>query len=76
MPGLRTPDRPEHHFRYDPAKADTYVATTSSWLGDPAAEVYARNVVADLQRAACVRPRMAKALRRWAHSPNDSQGDR
>ncbi|MFE3543031.1 helix-turn-helix domain-containing protein [Nocardia sp. NPDC059177] len=55
--GLRTPDRPEHHFRYDPSKADTYVATTLSWLGDPAAEVYARHVVADLERAACVRPR-------------------
>ncbi|GGK44789.1 helix-turn-helix domain-containing protein [Nocardia camponoti] len=55
--GMRTPDRPEHHFRYDPAKADTYVATTLSWLGDPAAEVYARNVVADLERSPSIRPR-------------------
>ncbi|GAB2650633.1 hypothetical protein GCM10027088_30870 [Nocardia goodfellowii] len=55
--GLSVPDRPEHHFQYDPAKADTYVATTLSWLGDPAAESYARHVLADLSGAASVRPR-------------------
>lgn len=55
--GLRAPERPEHHFRYDPAKADAYVATTLSWLGDPAAESYARHVLLDLERAACGRPR-------------------
>ncbi len=38
MPG---PERPEHHYRYDPAKADAYTATTLAWLGDPAAEPYA-----------------------------------
>ena len=27
------PDRPEHHYRYDPPKAQMYVATTLSWLG-------------------------------------------
>ncbi|MGW5139569.1 helix-turn-helix domain-containing protein [Nocardia beijingensis] len=55
--GLSTPERPEHHFRYDPAKSDTYVATTLSWLGDPAAESYARHVLADLTKAPTTRPR-------------------
>lgn len=32
---LATPDRPEHHYRYDPAKATSYTATTLSWAGDP-----------------------------------------
>ncbi|NKY52380.1 helix-turn-helix domain-containing protein [Nocardia vermiculata] len=55
--GLNVPDRPEHHFRFDPAKSDAYVATTLSWLGDPAAESYARHVLADLEAAQLVRPR-------------------
>lgn len=55
--GLNTPDRPEHHFRYDPAKSDAYVATTLAWLGDPAAESYARHVLTELSSAATVRPR-------------------
>jgi hypothetical protein len=55
--GLSVPDRPEHHFRYDPAKSDAYVATTLSWLGDPAAESCARPVLTGLLRAAEVRPR-------------------
>ncbi|WP_280396745.1 helix-turn-helix domain-containing protein [Nocardia carnea] len=55
--GLGTPDRPEQHFRYDPAKSDAYVATTLAWLGDPAAEPYARHVLADLGAAATIRPR-------------------
>jgi transcriptional regulator with XRE-family HTH domain len=46
------PDRPEHHYRYDPAKADAYTATTLAWLGDPAAEPYARQVLARLQTPA------------------------
>lgn len=55
--GLSMPDRPEHHFRYDPAKSDAYVATTLAWLGDPGAESYARHVLADLVSAATTRPR-------------------
>jgi transcriptional regulator with XRE-family HTH domain len=55
--GLSVPDRPEHHFRYDPAKSDAYVATTLSWLGDPAAESYARHVLADLTCRTPARPR-------------------
>jgi transcriptional regulator with XRE-family HTH domain len=46
---LAAPDRPEHHYRYDPAKADAYTATTLAWLGDPAAEPYARQVLARME---------------------------
>jgi hypothetical protein len=45
------PDRPEHHYRYDPGKAVAYTATTLAWVGDPAAEPYAREVI-DRMRAA------------------------
>jgi tetratricopeptide (TPR) repeat protein len=38
----------EHHYRYDPAKSTAYTATTLAWLGDSAAETYAREVVARL----------------------------
>ncbi|RDI50897.1 helix-turn-helix domain-containing protein [Nocardia mexicana] len=55
--GWPMPDRPEHHFHYDPAKSDAYVATTLAWLGDPAAESYARHVLADLAAAPSARPR-------------------
>jgi transcriptional regulator with XRE-family HTH domain len=49
---LTIPDRPEHHYRYDPAKADAYKATTLAWLGDPAAEPCAREVLARLRTPA------------------------
>lgn len=42
---LGTPDTPEHHYRYDPAKALSYTATTLAWLGDAAAEPYARELI-------------------------------
>lgn len=42
---LPVPDRPEHHYRYDPDKALSYAATTLAWAGDPAAEEYARAVI-------------------------------
>jgi hypothetical protein len=45
---LPQPDRPEHHYRYDPGKAETYVATTLAWAGDPSAPGYARDVVRHL----------------------------
>jgi DNA-binding XRE family transcriptional regulator/tetratricopeptide (TPR) repeat protein len=48
---LVAPDRPEHHYRYDPAKATSYTATTLSWVGDPAAVDYARDVIARLTAA-------------------------
>jgi transcriptional regulator with XRE-family HTH domain len=41
----RRPDRPEHHYRYDPTKAVAYTATTLAWVGDTAAENYAREII-------------------------------
>jgi tetratricopeptide (TPR) repeat protein len=58
---LPMPDRPEHHYRYDPAKSDAYVATTLSWLGDPAAERYARQVLARLKAPVDGPPRPRRA---------------
>ncbi|RZS40722.1 hypothetical protein EV193_10333 [Herbihabitans rhizosphaerae] len=46
---LPRPDRPEHHYRYDPDKAVSYLATTLAWVGDPAAEVHAREVISRLE---------------------------
>ena len=60
---LPVPDRPEHHYRYDPAKSDAYIATTLSWLGDPAAEPYARGVLSRLESDNPARPRRALAAR-------------
>lgn len=60
---LAVPDRPEHHYRYDPGKALAYVATTLSWIGDPAAESYARDVVAQMETAAILRPRRVASAR-------------
>jgi transcriptional regulator with XRE-family HTH domain len=57
---LPMPDRPEHHYRYDPPKAQMYVATTLSWLGDPAAEPLARQVLAAIE-APGERPRPRRA---------------
>ncbi|MGX6607602.1 helix-turn-helix domain-containing protein [Micromonosporaceae bacterium Da 78-11] len=51
-----TPEHPEHHYQYDPAKAHSYAATTLAWSGDPAAEAVARDVITEL-RAAGARPR-------------------
>jgi len=45
---LPMPDTPEHHYRYDPAKAVSYTATTLAWAGDPAAEEAARSALGDL----------------------------
>lgn len=47
---LPRPDRPEHHYRYDPTKAVAYTATTLAWVGDTAAEGYAREIISRLQR--------------------------
>lgn len=38
----------EHHYQYDPAKSLAYTATTLAWLGDSAAETYAREVIHQL----------------------------
>jgi transcriptional regulator with XRE-family HTH domain len=58
---LRMPDRPEHHYRYDPAKSDAYTATTLAWLGDPAATGYARDVLGRLESGADGPPRLRRA---------------
>jgi transcriptional regulator with XRE-family HTH domain len=62
---LPQPERPEHHFQYDPAKQLTYTATTLSWLGDPAAEPYAREILHRLEtgRDGGPRPRRIAAAR-------------
>lgn len=61
---LPTPDRPEHHYRYDPEKALSYTATTLAWAGDPAAEEYARAVIRQLEGGNGVtRPRRAASAR-------------
>jgi transcriptional regulator with XRE-family HTH domain len=59
---LPMPDQPEHHYRYDPAKHDAYTATTLSWVGDPAAEPYARQVLARLESGADGTPRPRRAI--------------
>jgi hypothetical protein len=46
---MTRPDQPEHHYRYDPDKSVAYVATTLAWLGDPAAETYAREIINRLE---------------------------
>lgn len=38
----------EHHYQYDPGKSLAYTATTLAWVGDPAAEGFAREVIAKL----------------------------
>jgi len=48
---LARPDRAEHHYRYDPDKSIAYTATTLAWIGDPAAEGYAREVIDRLRAA-------------------------
>jgi len=63
---IPVPDRPEHHYRYDPSKSQAYVVTTLSWLGDSAAEAYARQVLARLESTTDhgpTRPRRAASAR-------------
>lgn len=59
------PEYPEHHYVYDPAKAEAYLATTLAWIGDPAAEGYARSVLTRIESGAdgTVRPRRAATAR-------------
>jgi transcriptional regulator with XRE-family HTH domain len=58
---LPVPDRPEHHYRYDPAKSEAYLATTLAWIGDPAAERYARHVLARIESTIDGPPRPRRA---------------
>ena len=77
---LPVPDRPEHHYRYDPGKAVSYSATTLAWLGDPAAQGYAREVIARLggvggwpRRVAAAQVDLALALLA-ANRPEEAAG--
>jgi hypothetical protein len=72
---LAIPDRPEHHYRYDPAKSEAYTATTLSWLGDPAAEPYARQVLARLESVVDGPPRPAWTCR-WPCSRRGARRSR
>ncbi|MFI5495723.1 multiprotein-bridging factor 1 family protein [Actinoplanes sp. NPDC051859] len=56
-----TPEHPEHHYQYDPAKAHAYAATTLAWAGDSAAESVARDVIAELNREGARPRRVASA---------------
>ena len=58
---LPVPDRPEHHYRYDPAKSEAYAATTLSWLADPAGEHVARLVLERLESSIDGPPRPRRA---------------
>lgn len=62
---MAQPERPEHHYQYDPGKAEAYLATTLSWIGDPAAEGYARSVLQRIESGAdgTARPRRAATAR-------------
>ena len=60
---LPVPERPEHHYRYDPDKALSYTATTLAWAGDPAAEEYARAVITQLDGSDVARPRRIASAR-------------
>jgi transcriptional regulator with XRE-family HTH domain len=58
---MPVPERPEHHYQYDPAKSQAYAATTLAWLSDPAAEGCARQVLGRLESAADGPPRLRRA---------------
>lgn len=61
---LSTPERPDHHFVYDPAKVLSYLATTLAWSGDTGpAEDYARQVIDQVQAAAVPKPRRLATAR-------------
>jgi hypothetical protein len=49
---MAKPETSEHHYYYDPDKAEAYVATTLAWLGDVASEHHARHVAARLTQEA------------------------
>jgi hypothetical protein len=62
---LPAPQNPEHHYRYDPAKAISYTATTLAWVGDPAAEEFARTAIDELaaEPGGVPRPRRVASAR-------------
>lgn len=58
---LPVPERPEHHYRYDPPKSQAYVATTLAWVGDAAAEGITREVLAAIEAPGTAPPRPRRA---------------
>jgi len=58
---LAVPDQPEHHYRYDPDKAEAYVVTTLAWAADPAAEELARVVATRFDSSSDGLPRYRRA---------------
>jgi hypothetical protein len=59
---LRIPDRPEHHYQYDPAKSVAYIAATLRSLGDPSAGPYSRKVLDRLEATTDGPPRPRRAV--------------
>lgn len=64
-----TPVQAEHHYKFDPAKTDSFTATTLAWLGDEEAERYTRQAV-DLF-APDGHPGRNPRARRWAAAQMD-----
>lgn len=58
---MPVPERPEHHYQYDPPKAQVYVATTLAWIGDTAAEGITRQVLAAIEASPTAPPRPRRA---------------
>lgn len=58
---LAIPDRPEHHYRYDPAKGEFFTATTLARIGDPAAEAFLRHVLVQMESPHVGPPRPRRA---------------
>lgn len=58
---MTPPENPRHHYHYDGTKQETYIATTLSWLGDPAAVPMARQVLARVEAAGDGVPRPRRA---------------
>ncbi|WP_324188298.1 helix-turn-helix transcriptional regulator [Nocardia higoensis] len=61
--GRHDPKQVEHHFFFDLTKSNSYMAAILAWIGDPAAESFARQVVSDLESAPHPRPRRLVAAR-------------
>src|SRR5690606_6795666 len=53
----------EHHFLFDVTKSDSYTATALTWLGDPAAVSFARQVIGGLEASPYPRPRRLATAR-------------
>ncbi len=60
---LPTVEMAEHRFRFDTVQADSAMATTLAWLGDRAAESFARHVIRHIENSLYLRPRRLAAAR-------------